>query len=402
MYLLSENEKIDSLNQGEEGFVVFKKTPFYPTQGGEVADTGLIEGTEVKAEVQDVFKIGNTIFHKVKVNEGNLKAGDKVLLKVDEERRRAIERNHTATHIIQMALRKVIGEEVQQAGSLVSPDYLRFDFTISRKMTPEELNEVHRIVNEVVLRNLPVYKEEYSFEEAKKFPALHFFEEKYGDIVRIVSIGSKNPQEAISAEFCGGCHVRSTGEIGLIKIISQKALAQGVRRIEAITGFGVLEFMSGIEATLGRISEKLKTNVTGIEKRIEKLLEEAKSKKTEVSFSKNEVSKKVKEIRGIKFVVLEVTEGDIGIWSDRVSDFSKAVVFVYQRKEGKVSYAIKVPANYREKLHAGKLARVFASLSSTKAGGNEKFARGGGREEDFNKQDIEGVFLEAISQALVV
>ncbi|MFH1352651.1 MAG: alanine--tRNA ligase, partial [bacterium] len=284
--LILENEKkTDSVKKGAECEAVLSETPFYASSGGQVNDTGRISGGDFEAEVLDVYVVSGTVFHRLKVLKGSASFGDDVSCSVDEERRSAIERNHTATHLLQTALRSVIGAEVRQAGSAVTPDALRFDFTVSRKIEDEELDKVSEIVNKIILDDRDVYKKEYSASAAKKLKALHFFEEKYGEVVRIVTVGSENPDEAVSAEFCGGCHVSRTGRIGLLKITAQKAVAQGIRRIEAVTGFGVLKYLAENEALLSRISERLKTDVQGVEKKVEKLLLDGKNKKASVDIT---------------------------------------------------------------------------------------------------------------------
>ncbi|MCD6413009.1 MAG: alanine--tRNA ligase [Elusimicrobia bacterium] len=383
----------------DEAEIVLKETPFYATSGGQIHDTGIIENESFRARVQDVFKTGDVIFHKISAIKGEIKEGDKILGRVDEARRRSIERHHTATHILQMALRKVIGDEVRQAGSFVTDEYFRFDFTVSRRIADEEIEEVENIANSVILSDLPVYKKNYGIEDAKKFAALHFFDEKYGDVVRVVTIGGEDPNGALSAEFCGGCHVRRTGEIGLLKITAQKAISQGVRRIEAVAGFAFLKYLEEREAILGNLSEKLKTDIFNIEKRVEKLIQEGKEKKESVKIEKEKILEKAGKIKGVPFVIFRgnFPPGQIPFAADKIAEFFDGVIFVYALSGKKVSYVCKVAKKFVEDgFSAGKFLKEVATLTSTKAGGAQKFARGGGDVAAFDEGKVRKAFEKTL------
>jgi len=395
--LLLENEKkTDSVKKGAECEVVLSETPFYASSGGQFNDTGRLSGDNFEAEVLDVYGVSGTVFHRLKVLKGSASAGDKVSCSVDEERRSAIERNHTATHLLQMALRKVIGEEVRQAGSAVTPENLRFDFTVSRRIEDEELDKISEIVNKTILDDLKVYKKEYSALEAKKLKALHFFEEKYGKVVRIVTVGADNPDKAESAEFCGGCHVSRTGRLGLFKITAQKAVAQGVRRIEAVTGFGVLKELAEKEALLSRISERLKTNVQGVEKKVDKLLLDGKNKKTSVDITSGEIKKSTTIIKNVP-VVISRASGEISLAADRILTGVKGVAFVWSGDKKKVSYVCKVSKEFTGKnVSAGAIVKEIAKRTNTKAGGSPGFARGGGESKGFSPAKLKEIITSVL------
>ncbi len=381
-----------------EAEIILDETPFYATAGGQIYDTGIMENEKFAGEVRDVYKIGETIFHKVAIKRGSLEKGDEVFCRVNEERRKAIERHHTATHILQMALRKVVGNEIRQAGSFVTDEYFRFDFTVSRRIADEELDKIEEIANSVILADLPVFKKNYGIEEAKKFPALHFFDEKYGDVVRVVTIGSEDPASAVSAEFCGGCHVRRTGEIGLLKIVSQRAIAQGVRRIEAVAGGAFLKLAKSKDNILSNLAEKLKTDMANIEKRVEKLLQESKSKKEEVKINKDEVMKKAQNLKGVPFVIFggDFSPGQIPSVADKIADFFKGVIFVYSISQGKVSFVCKVSEKFLKSFQAKKFLEEVSLLTGTRSGGSAKFARGGGNAKNFSEKKVEEAILKIL------
>jgi len=237
-------------------FVALDRTPFYVESGGQVDDTGVIEGEHFRAEVLDSYKHDRKIIHEIRVLEGDPNAliGHTVAVRVDRERRRNIQRNHSATHIVHEALRRVLGSHVHQQGSLVAPDRLRFDFPHFGKITPEELHAIEDIVNQKIADDIPVYTEvDLPIEQARKIPNVKmFFGDKYGDTVRVVFI-----EESFSVEFCGGTHVSSTNDIGLFKIISESSIASGVRRIEAVTGEGLMHYVDGQVRKAGELDERL-------------------------------------------------------------------------------------------------------------------------------------------------
>ncbi len=254
--IVRDGVRIDSADEGESAIIVLDKTPFYAESGGQVGDTGVLTSGSFSADVDDTTKdkSGSIFLHACSVKSGSIKVGDVVKAYVDSERRADITRNHTAAHLLQAALREVLGTHVQQAGQLVSDDYFRFDFTHFEAMTAKELIRTEQLVNEKILENLPVITREMPVDEAKKLGAMALFGEKYGDIVRVVSAGD------FSVEFCGGTHVENTSSLGLFKIRQEGSVASGVRRIEAITGNGVLNYINKVNAALVSVCEILKVS----------------------------------------------------------------------------------------------------------------------------------------------
>ena len=282
----AEGELVDMLGAGEKGSVVLDKTPFYATSGGQVADTGVITADGVEFDVEDTSKNADGIYiHSGTVKEGVVSVGNTVNAQIDADRRKSIMRNHTAAHLLQAALREVLGTHVEQAGQLVNDKEVRFDFTHFNPLTTEELNRVEAIVNKEILACAPVSMQEMPIEEAKKMGAMMLFGEKYGDIVRVVRAGEA------STEFCGGTHVASTGELGLFKIVSEASVAAGVRRIVALTGTGVLNYLNECEDTVKFASATFKSADNEVKDRITAIVAENKAKDKEIQSLNAEMTK---------------------------------------------------------------------------------------------------------------
>ena len=252
--LLVDGQSVPQVEANQQVDVVLDVTPFYPTGGGQQADVGVITAKDGQCEVDDVQRVGAAIIHRGKVRSGSLKVGDEVLAEVDRDARAATARNHTATHLLHQALRRLLGEHVAQSGSLVDPHRLRFDFTHFEGISPEGIKELEEMVNGSILANLPVLAEEMSMAKAEELGAIALFGEKYGDQVRVVSVGD------YSRELCGGTHVRATGEIGPFTIVSEGSIAAGVRRIEALTGFGALRYQRERGSLLEEAAGRLETS----------------------------------------------------------------------------------------------------------------------------------------------
>ena len=274
--LIKDDDEVQSLNEGDEGEVVLDHTPFYAESGGQVGDVGRLTstryagGTDFIASVLDTYSPAQgLIVHKVKVEQGTLKVGDTVSAEVDVEKRDATRRNHTATHLMHAALREVLGTHVKQAGSVVAPNYLRFDFSHYQPLTQSEIEEIERLVNYHILRNEPVQTDEMAIEEAMRSGAMALFGEKYGEKVRVLSI--KGAEDIFSKELCGGTHVRATGDIGLFKITSDESIASGVRRIRAITGVDAFERFRETEAIVDRVASGLRTSRTELPVQVEQV-----------------------------------------------------------------------------------------------------------------------------------
>lgn len=282
----ADGELVDMLGAGEKGSVVLDKTPFYATSGGQVADTGVITADGVEFDVEDTSKNADGIYiHSGTVKEGVVSVGNTVNAQIDADRRKSVMRNHTAAHLLQAALREVLGTHVEQAGQLVNDKEVRFDFTHFNPLTTEELGRVEAIVNKEILACAPVSMQEMPIEEAKKMGAMMLFGEKYGDIVRVVKAGDA------STEFCGGTHVASTGELGLFKIVSEASVAAGVRRIVALTGTGVLDYLNECEDTVKFASATFKSADNEVKDRITAIVAENKAKDKEIQNLNAEMTK---------------------------------------------------------------------------------------------------------------
>lgn len=282
----ADGELVDMLGAGEKGSVVLDKTPFYATSGGQVADTGVITADGVEFDVEDTSKNADGIYiHSGTVKEGVVSVGNTVNAQIDADRRKSVMRNHTAAHLLQAALREVLGTHVEQAGQLVNDKEVRFDFTHFNPLTTEELSRVEAIVNKEILACAPVSMQEMPIEEAKKMGAMMLFGEKYGDIVRVVKAGDA------STEFCGGTHVASTGELGLFKIVSEASVAAGVRRIVALTGTGVLNYLNECEDTVKFASATFKSADNEVKDRITAIVAESKAKDKEIQNLNAEMTK---------------------------------------------------------------------------------------------------------------
>ena len=282
----ADGELVDMLGAGEKGSVVLDKTPFYATSGGQVADTGVISADGVEFDVEDTSKNADGIYiHSGIVKNGVVTVGTAVNAQIDADRRKSIMRNHTAAHLLQAALREVLGTHVEQAGQLVNEKEVRFDFTHFNPLTDEELKKVEAIVNREILACSPVTMQEMPIEEAKKMGAMMLFGEKYGDIVRVVKAGD------VSTEFCGGTHVSSTGELGLFKVVSEASVAAGVRRIVALTGTGVLSYLNECEDTVKFASATFKSSDNEVKDRISALVAENKAKDKEIQNLNAEMTK---------------------------------------------------------------------------------------------------------------
>ena len=387
---IKNDKEVNELKEGEIGEVILDKTPFYPEKGGQVGDTGIIEGKGFLAEVLDTqMPIDNLIVHKVKILFGSLKVGETVLVKIDVERRKDIMRHHTATHLLHSALRDILGEHVKQAGSLVHPDYLRFDFTHFEALSEEEIKRVEELVNNEIMKNEEVVCEELSYDEAIKSGAIAIFEEKYGDKVRVITAG-------ISKELCGGTHVNRTGDIGYFKIISETAISSGTRRIEAVAGRKAVEVGQREHFLLEDIKRALASKEDEILDKIEILKEKLKEAEREIKRlkQKNLVNRitdilNVEDTREYKIAYGKVEELKPNELRDLVdvakSKLGKAVVLIasIDKEKGKVNLVVGVDKSLTYKLKAGNIVKEVAQILGGKGGGKPDMAQGGGT--DINK-----------------
>ncbi len=385
--LTTEEELVEALSDGDKGTVFVEETPFYATSGGQEADTGVICGEGFAFCVEDTLKLpGGKIGHKGHVTKGMVKIGDTVTLEIDAKKRRLSANNHSATHLLQKALREVLGNHVEQAGSSVNEDRLRFDFTHFSAMTPEEIKKVEDIVNEQIARCLPVKVENMPIEEARKTGAAALFGEKYGDIVRVVSMGE------FSKEFCGGTHVENTGVITAFKIISETGVAAGVRRIEALTSEGLMGYYNGLEGRLSEISKLMKAKPEQLMEKLKSLLAENKALKSEIESLKSrqaadalgDVMDQVTEVNGVKLLAAKVEGVDMnGLrdLGDQLKDkLGEGVVVLASPAGGKVNLmATATKAAIDKGAHAGNLIKAIAALVGGGGGGRPNMAQAGGK-----------------------
>ncbi len=385
--LTTETELVDALSDGEKGTIFVNETPFYATSGGQEADTGYIRTADGEFRVEDTVKLlGGKIGHIGVVTKGMIKTGDKVTLEVDAKKRALSARNHSATHLLQKALRTVLGTHVEQAGSSVNEDRLRFDFTHFSAMTPEELQKVEDMVNEKIREALPVVVKNMPIEEAKKTGAQALFGEKYGDIVRVVNMSD------FSIEFCGGTHVSNTSEIMAFKIISETGVAAGVRRIEALTSEGLMKYYNDLEEKLRNAAHLLKATPDNLADKITHMMSENKALHSEVESLKSrmaqdavgDVMDQVKEVKGVKLLAAEVDGVDMNGLRDLGDQLKEklgdGVVVLASANDGKVSLmATATDGAMKMGAHAGNLVKGIAGCVGGGGGGRPNMAQAGGK-----------------------
>lgn len=378
----------ESADAGSSVTVLLDKTPFYAESGGQVGDTGVIKTTGGVVKITDTKKKNGKFLHIGTVESGSIKVGECVKAEIDAERRRAIRRNHSAAHLLQAALKQVLGNHVAQAGSYVDEHRVRFDFSHFTAMTAEEIAKTERIVNEQILKAIDVETLVKSIDEARKMGATALFGEKYGETVRIVKMGD------FSMEFCGGCHVANTGNIGLIKITSESGVAAGVRRIEGVTGFGVLEAFEKSERTLAAVAETLKSNTSEIEKRAEMVCEENKNLRRELESLKSKMANSgvsslidgAEEVNGIKVIAARLDDGIDMTALRNAGDSLKAklgcaVIVLASASEGKVNIiSMATPEAIEKGAHAGNIIREVAKVTGGGGGGKSDSAQAGGKD----------------------
>lgn len=385
--LTTDTELTEALADGDTGTIIVDKTPFYATMGGQEADKGIIVTDTAEFVVKDTIKLlGGKIGHVGQVTKGMFKVGDTVTLKVDEENRNATAKNHSATHLLQKALRIVLGTHVEQAGSLVNADHLRFDFTHFQALTSEELKQIEEIVNEKIAEQLPVETKIMSIEEAKKTGAMALFGEKYGDSVRVVNMSE------FSKEFCGGTHVKNTGNIMLFKIISESGVAAGVRRIDALTGQAVLDYYANIENMLYEAARTAKSEPAKLNAKIESLLEEIKVLHSEneslksklANNSLGDVMSDVKEIKGFNVLATKVDGVDMNglrnLGDNLKEKLTNGVIVLASSQEDKVNLIVMATDDaVKNGAHAGNIIKSIAPLVGGGGGGRPNMAQAGGK-----------------------
>jgi alanyl-tRNA synthetase len=382
--LFNDGQPVDRLNLGEDGAIILSSTPFYAESGGQIGDTGTIAAGDHSFTVVDTQKKGKAIVHYGSVQAGTIAIGDKVEAHVDAQRRQAIRLNHSATHLMHAALREVLGDHVQQKGSLVAPDRLRFDFSHYEPVTAEQLAEIEQIVNDEIRRNVAAETRLMSYDDAVASGAIALFGEKYEDEVRVLNFGG------FSIELCGGTHVDRTGDIGVFRITHETGIASGVRRIEAVTGKGALNWIDAREQTLAEVASLLKSNPDQVAARVEQLLMQNKDLQKRLATARHALltgegsdrEDEIQEIAGIKVLAARLHDVDAGLLReavDRAKDkLQNAVIVLGTVEDGKVLLAAGVTKNNTDRIRAGDLIKPVAEQVGGTGGGRPDFAQAGG------------------------
>lgn len=402
LYIIMGDEIVDICREGDEVTIILDKTPFYAESGGQVGDTGFIESKHGLVRVTDCKKSGDgKYFHIGIVEKGIIEKDCDVVARVDSKRRFAIAKNHTATHLLHKALKNILGNHVNQAGSLVGPEKLRFDFSHFSALTQDEISRIENEVNNKIMENIKVNVEEMSIDEAKKRGATALFGEKYGDIVRVVSTGS------YTMELCGGTHLESTAQAGLLKITGESGIAAGVRRIEALTGEAALQYLNEKEKLLNEVSAKFKASSGDVLKKAEALLEELKNASQEIAQLRNELARgrveellsKAKEIKGVKVIAARLDWLDMDGLRETgdilKNKLKSGVVVLASSHNGKPSFiAMSTKDIVGSGIHCGEIIKEAAKITGGGGGGRPDMAQAGGK--DITKID------EALKHALEV
>ena len=399
--ILVGGESVDSASEGDDVEVVVDETSFYAESGGQVGDRGTLTTETGVVDVTDTQNpSGDLIVHRGKVMRGEIRLEQGADLSVDAEARAATVRNHSGTHLLHAALREVLGPQAMQKGSLVAPDRLRFDFTHDAPLSSDEVHRIEDLTNRWIEANAPAHTEEMAYDQAIGSGAVAIFEEKYGDPVRVVSFGE------FSTELCGGIHARATGQIGLLKVVGESGIAAGVRRIEALTGLGALEYLRGQEATLEQLAVTLKSPVSDLSARVERLLDERRELERQLEAFRTEqrgaasadLTREAKDIGGVKLVMARV-EGIEGkqlrsMVDDLRGKLRSGIVLLAVSKDDGVTLALGVTQDLTSRFKAGDLVREVSQIVGGKGGGRPDFAQAGGR--DVSKLDEAFERLEAL------
>ena len=387
-------------SEGISGYeVIFDRTPFYAESGGQVADTGIITSGEFEGKVVNVVKKHDVFIHQVAIVKGIAPAvGAEVKMKIDADRRKDIQRNHTATHILHKVLRENLGTHVEQSGSLVDDEKLRFDFSHYEAIEPEMIEKIEKSVNDIILSNLKVKIDFENIEDAKKRGAMALFSDKYGDVVRVVEI------DGYSIELCGGAHVKSTGEIGLFNIESESGIASGTRRITATTGHASLKYVNKLEEKLSKVAGMLKTDGKNVVDVVEKYIAEAKNIVKEyeqlqtklVKYEINELLENVDEINGVKVLKAAFENKDVNELKEIVDrgkeKLQSGIIILGTNNDGKAIFVVGVTKDLISKVKAGEIVKVAAQVAGGNGGGRPDFAQAGGKDGNAVKEAVDKAF----------
>ncbi len=386
--LIFDGALVDVLRPGQEGQVVLDHTPFYAESGGQIGDTGLLLGANARFTVRDTQKIGASFAHVGVLEKGELRIGDAVDAQVDQERRKAIALNHSATHLLHAALRKILGKHVEQKGSLVAADRLRFDFSHTQALSADELRQVEDLVNSEIRENAPVETRVMALDQAKAAGAMSLFGEKYDSDVRVLSIGD------FSMELCGGTHVERAGDIGLFKITGESGVAAGIRRVEALTGRGAYEWVVHTDQVLRDIAAMLRGSREDVDEKVRELVERSRRLEKEVQQLKSklasghggDLSASAKDVGGIKVLAAQIDGADVRSLRDaldRLKDkLGSSVIVLASVQEGKVLLVAGVSDDLVARIKAGEIAGLVAAKVGGRGGGRADFAQAGGTQPE--------------------
>ena len=393
--ILKKDEPVDALAEGENAEIFVEETPFYGEKGGQVGDTGVIEGEGFRFEVWDTqWPLDNLITHIGKLKKGAIKVGDRASMKVDRAIRKATEAHHSGTHVLNAALKKTLGDHIKQSGSLVNPERLRFDFTHFSRIDEAEMDKIEIIANQIIRENAAVETRLLPREEAMKTGAAAVFDEKYGEVVRLVKMGD------FSMELCGGTHVERTGDIGALKVISESSVAAGVRRIEAVTGEEALKYFKKVETELKKSAALLKANPLELSERIEKIQKHQKELEKEIDSLNSRLAtkdlsdlfKKVKEIKGIRVLATVVDAADVKTlrdFGDKLRDKIQSGIILIGSKAGDNAMLLcLVTKDLTDKYHAGNIIKEIAPIVGGSGGGRPDMAQAGGPKPEKLKQAL--------------
>ena len=395
--LIFDGAVVDVLRPGQEGQVVLDHTPFYAESGGQIGDTGVLVGPHARFTVRDTQKIGASFAHVGVLEKGELRVGDVVSAQVDEERRKAIALNHSATHLLHAALRKILGKHVEQKGSLVAADRLRFDFSHTQALSPDELRRVEDLVNSEIRENAAVETRVMALDQAKAAGAMSLFGEKYESDVRGLSIGD------FSMELCGGTHVERAGDIGLFKITGESGVAAGVRRVEALTGRGAYEWVVHTDQVLRDIAAMLRGSREDVDEKVRELVERSRRLEKEVQQLKSklasghggDLSTSAKDVGGVKVLAAQIDGADVRSLRDAMdglkSKLGSSVIVLASVQEGKVLLVAGVSADLVARIKAGEIAGLVAAKVGGRGGGRADFAQAGGTQPENLAAALAGV-----------
>jgi alanyl-tRNA synthetase len=395
--LIFDGAIVDALRSGQEGQVVLDHTPFYAESGGQIGDAGVLIGATARFTVRDTQKIGASFAHVGVLDAGELRVGDVVEAQVNAERRISIALNHSATHLLHAALRKVLGTHVEQKGSLVAADRLRFDFSHTQALSPEELRRVEELVNAAIRNNAPVETRVMALDEAVAAGAMSLFGEKYESDVRVLSIGD------FSMELCGGTHVERAGDIGLFKILSESGVAAGVRRVEAVTGKTAYEWVVHTDQVLRDIAAMLRGSREDVDEKVRELVERSRRLEKEVQQLKSklasgqggDLTSQAKDVNGIKVLAAQIDGADAKSLRDAVdqlkSKLGSSVIVLATVQDGKVVLVAGVSADLLTRMKAGEIAGAVAAQVGGKGGGRADFAQAGGTQPENLGRALAGV-----------